>query len=126
MELGTPPKMTLDVSVKVTSTNQQDSAVLNVKASNILATVYVADMRIRQVPGGLFITSLGNATRANDKNGVHATEESARVTQVINEGYVQLPAEAGPMRTRTLIVSEPDPGNQVAGQKIYRETYTVD
>jgi hypothetical protein len=126
MELGTPPKMTLGVSVKVTSTDQTSTAVLSVKASNVLASVYVADMRIKQVAGGLIITTLGNATRANDKNGIHNTEVSARITQTLNEGLVVLPQDVGPMRVRTLIVSEPDTTNQVTGQKVYRDTYTIE
>lgn len=126
MDLGTPPKMSLGVSVKVTSTDQKESAVLSVKASNVFATVYVADMRIKQVPGGLFIATIGNATRANDKNGVAKTEVSARVVTTINAGFVQLPAASGPMRTRTVIISEPDPTNAVTGQMVYRETFIVE
>jgi uncharacterized protein YgbK (DUF1537 family) len=78
------------------------------------------------VAGGLIITTLGNATRANDKNGIHNTEVSARITQTLNEGLVVLPQDVGPMRVRTLIVSEPDTTNQVTGQKVYRDTYTIE
>lgn len=125
MELGTPPKLTLDVALTVTSTDQTGNATVAIKASNVLASVYVADMRIKQAPGGLVITSIGNATRANDDNGVHLTEVSARIVQTIAPGFVHLPA-AGPMRTRTVIASEPDPGNQVSGQRVHRQTYTVE
>jgi hypothetical protein len=83
-------------------------------------------LRIAQVPGGLSITSIGNATRANDDQKIHTTEVSARVTQTIAPGYVVLPDATGPMRTRTVITSEPDPANQVAGQKVFRQTYTVE
>lgn len=125
-ELGTPPKMTLDISAKVITTDKTSGALVSVKASNLFANVYVADMRIKQVPGGLFITTVGNATRANDKNGVATTEVSARVTQVFQAGLIQLPATPGPMKVRTVINSEPDPANKVSGQKVFRETYTLD
>lgn len=126
MEVGTPPKLTLDVSVKVSSTDKQSSAIFSVKASSIIGSVYVADLRIAQVNGGLSITSIGNATRANDKQGIHTTEVSARVTQTIAPGFVVLPDAAGPMRTRTVITSEADPTDQVSGQKVFRQTYTVE
>lgn len=125
MEVGTPPKMTLDVSVRVTSLESKDTALLSVKAKNLLAEVYVADLRIKQMPGGLFISSLGNATRANDKNGVHTTEVSARVVQTLLPGLIHLPDAPGPMRTRTLIVAEPDPADRGNAQKVFRQTYAI-
>lgn len=125
-ELGTPPKMTFDVSAKVITTDKTESALVSVKASNLFASVYVADMRIKQVPGGLFITSIGNATRANDKNGVFTTEVSARLTQTFQAGLIQLPATAGDMRVRTVISTEPDPAaDKKSGQKVFRNTFTL-
>jgi hypothetical protein len=124
MEVGTPPKLTLDVAVSVTSTDNASTALLAVKGTSLIASVYIADIRIKQVPGGLVISSIGNATRANDKNDVHQTEVSARVIQTLSPGYVVLPA-AGPMRTRTRLVSEPDPKNREQAIKVYRKDYTI-
>lgn len=126
MEIGTPPKMTLDVLMTVTSTNQQDEAQMSVIAKNFLAEVYVADLQVKQVPGGLSIISIGNATRANDKNEVFTTIASARVTQTLYPGLVKLPTTPGPMRTRTLVVSEPDPKDQKTGQKVFRPTFDLE
>lgn len=124
MEIGTPPKLTLDVSIRVTEAGP-DTAQMSVKASSLIAKVYVADLQIKSVPGGLSIISIGNATKADDKNGVHTTPASARVIQTLYPGYVKLPTQPGPMRTRTVIISEPDPTNQVTGQKVFNETLTI-
>lgn len=126
MELGTPPKMTLDVEMKVTATNGTDEAQMSVIAKNLLVEVYVADLQVKKVPGGLSIISIGNATRANDKNDVFTTIASARVTQTLYPGFVKLPAAPGPMRTRTLIISEIDPATQKAGQKVFRPTFELE
>lgn len=125
MEIGTPPKLTLDVSMKVLSTDQKENAIVSVKASSPLAQVYIADLQFKQLPGGLSIISLGNATRADDNNDVHTTQASARVTQTIYPGFVKLPNLPGPVRTRTVVISEPDPTNQVVGQKVFEPGFTV-
>ena len=126
LEIGTPPKMTLDVQMKVTSTNNHDEAQMSVIAKNFLAEVYVADLQVKTVPGGLSIISIGNATRANDKNDVFTTIASARVTQTLYPGFVKLPTTPGPMRTRTLIISEADPQDQKTGQKVFRPTFDLE
>jgi hypothetical protein len=125
MEIGTPPKLTLDISLKVLSTDQKESAIVSVKASSLIASVYVADLQLKQLPGGLSIISLGNATRADDKNDVHTTQASARVIQTIYPGFLKLPNLPGNVRTRTVIYSEPDPSNQTAGVKVFEPSFTV-
>lgn len=125
-ELGTPPKLTFEVLMRVTATNGRDEAQMSVKAKNLLAEVYLADLQVKQVPGGLSIISIGNATRANDVNDVFTTVASARVAQTIYPGFIKLPEIAGPMRTRTVIISEPDPVDQKTGQKVFRPTFELE
>lgn len=125
MAIGTPPKLTLNVSMQVLSTNQQDTAMISVKASNPIAQVYIADMLIRKLPGGLSIIALGNETRADDVNGVHTTEASAKVTEDFAPGFFLLPSQPGVVQTRTIFVSEPDPQNQVTARKVFDASETV-
>lgn len=125
MEVGTPPKMTLDVSIKVVSTDGKETAMFTVKGENDLVRVYIADLQIKKVPQGLSIISIGNLARSNNKQGVSKTQASARVIQTLSAGFLQLPPTAGAMRTQTVIISEPDPTNQVTGQKVFRETLVI-
>jgi hypothetical protein len=126
MEIGTPPKLTGDVTLKVLSTDAKQMALLSVKAASPLMSVYIADLYLQQTPSGLSIVSLANATRADDKNGVSTTPASVRIIQTFAPGYLKLPATAGSMRARTIISSEPDPASQVIGQRVFRQTFVVE
>lgn len=126
MDIGTPPKLTLDVDMKVTATDGRSFAQASVKGSHPLVSVYIADLQVKTIGGGLSIISIGNATRANDDNGVATTIASARVTQTLSPGFVKLPDTAGPMRTRTIVLSEPDPETAMEGRKVFRPNFTIE
>lgn len=125
MDVGTPPKMTLDVSVKVTSTDNKETAMFTVKGENDLVRVYIADLQIKKVAEGLSIISIGNLARSNNKNGTNTTAASARVIQTLSPGYMHLSDTAGPMRIQTVLISEPEKDSGVVGQKVYRQTMTL-
>ncbi|MEB3330449.1 MAG: hypothetical protein VKQ33_14585 [Candidatus Sericytochromatia bacterium] len=125
LDVGTPPKMSLPATITVTETDGATYALATVKASNMLATVYVADMRIKQQGGHLSVVSISNFARGNDRNGQHTTEASARIVQRLYPGYIQLPGESGAMRMRVLIYSEPDPGTETEGLRVFRQTLGV-
>ncbi|HEY9722383.1 MAG TPA: hypothetical protein V6D47_10230 [Oscillatoriaceae cyanobacterium] len=124
-EVGTPPKLTLGVTITVLSTNRQDQALVAVKATSPIAQVYIADELIQAVPGGLSIVSIGNQTRADDVNDVHTTQASARVTEDFDAGYFKLPVTPEVMKTRTTFISEPDPSNGVTAQVVFDASETV-
>jgi hypothetical protein len=124
-DVGTPPKLSVPIEVKVEDTDSSTYAVLSVKSNSALAKIYVGDLQVKVLFGSLSIVSIANASRANDKDDVHTLPASLRVVQKLDAGYVQLPAKAGPMRTRMIITSEPDPTTNVAGQRVFNETLTV-
>jgi hypothetical protein len=125
LDVGTPPKMSLPAAITVTETDSATYALATVKATNALATVYVADMRIKQQGGHLSVVSVSNFARGNDRNGQRTTEASARIVQRLYPGYIQLPGESGAMRMRVLVYSEPDPTTDREGLRVLRQTLGV-
>jgi len=125
LDIGTPPKMSLPASITVTETDGATYALAAVKASNLLASVYVADLRIKQQGGHLSVVSISNFSRGNDRHGQRTTEASARIVQRIFPGYLQVPGESGGMRTRILAYSEPDPATSKEAVRVYRQTVGV-
>lgn len=123
MEVGTPPKLTLDLSITVTSTDNKGMAILAAKASNAFAKVYVADLLIEQGPKALSITSKGNATQANSDSTNIA---SVRLTQNYLAEFLRLPAASGLMRTRTVFVSELDASTSKGGQKVFSREFSLE
>lgn len=125
MDVGTPPKLTLPVSIKVTQTDGATFAVLAAKATRPLLEVYLSDIRLKQLNGNLSIVSIGNVARGNNSRGQHTTEASARVVQRIFPGYMVVPGTAGAMRTRVLLYSEEDPANGATALRVNRQTVGV-
>ncbi|MEB3197309.1 MAG: hypothetical protein VKP62_08910 [Candidatus Sericytochromatia bacterium] len=125
LDIGTPPKMSLPAQITVTETDQSTFAVAAVKAQNLVATVYVADIRLKMNDGHLSVVSVSNFARGNDRNGQRLTEASARITQRLYPGYLRLPAQPGRMRMRTLVYSEADPGTGQEALRIFRKTLTI-
>lgn len=125
LDVGTPPKMSLPATVTVTETDGVSYALAAVKASNLLASVYVADLRIKQVNGHLSVISISNFARGNNRHGQRTTQASARIVQRIFPGYVQLPAEPGTLRMRTLVYSETDPDGGQEGLRVFEKTLDV-
>jgi hypothetical protein len=125
LDIGTPPKMSLPAAITVTETDGATYALATVKATNALATVYVADMRIKQQGGHLSVVSVSNFARGNDRNGQRTTEASARIVQRLYPGFIQLPGESGAMRMRVLLYSEKDPTTDREGLRVLRQTLGV-
>lgn len=125
MDVGTPPKLSLPVSITVTQTDGATFAVIAAKASRPLLEVYLSDIRIKQVGGNLSIVSISNLARGNNSRGQHTTEASARVVQRIFPGFMTLPGAAGAMRTRVLLYSEEDPANGATALRVHRQTVGV-
>jgi hypothetical protein len=125
LDVGTPPKMSLPAAITVTETDGATYALATVKATNALATVYVADMRIKQQGGHLSVVSVSNFARGNDRNGQRTTEASARIVQRLYPGYIQLPGESGAVRMRMLVYSEKDPTTDREGLRVLRQTLGV-
>ena len=126
MDIGTPPKLSLTVDVRVTATDGSSTATLSVKASSPLASVYVADQQIQQLPGALEIDTLGNASRADAVNGIYTTQVSAKVTETLLPGFFTLPSTAGVMRTQTVFTSEALPADGITARKVFTPAFTVD
>lgn len=125
IDIGTPPKLSLPVVIAVEDTDGKSYAVLSAKSNSLTANIYVADIEVKVLYGSLALISLGNAARAAALQGNAVIGHSAKVTQIINAGYVQLPADAGTVRTRVVIKSVPDPSNQVSAQKVINSSLTV-
>lgn len=124
-DIGTPPKLSVPIEIKVDDTDAATYAILSVRSNSALARIYLADLQVKVLFGSLSIVSIANASRANDKDDIHTLPASTRVVQKLDAGYVQLPAKAGPIRTRMIITAEADPGTNVAGQRVFKETLTV-
>ena len=120
MDIGTPPKLTLAVTVACTDTDKQTYGVFSVKAANALVELYLADIRVKDNDGNLSIVSVANYARANDAEGRATTERSARVVQRFDAGYVVLP-DAGSMRMRVLTYSETDPAGGGTAMRVQRQ-----
>lgn len=126
MDVGTPPKISLPVSIKVTQTDGATYAIVAAKASQPLLEVYLSDIRIKQLNGNLSIVSISNLARGNDGHGQHTTEASARVVQRIFPGFLKAPAAPGAMRSRVLIYSEDDPAaGGATALRVHRPTFEV-
>jgi hypothetical protein len=122
MDIGTPPKLGLDVKVVCTETDGATYGVFSVKGEGPLVSVYLADVRIKDNDGNLSVVSIGNLARANDRDGRHTTEASARVIQKFYPGYVILPPDPGTMRMRQLIYSETDPAGGGTALRVIHQT----
>jgi hypothetical protein len=125
VDIGTPPKLSVPILVKVDDTDSKSYAILSVRSDSPLAKIYLADLQIKVLYGSLSIVSIANASRANDKDGVYSTPASIRVVQHIDPGYVQLPSTAQGLRTRVIVTAEADPSTNVAGQRVYNNTVTI-
>ncbi|MDB5099125.1 MAG: hypothetical protein JWM80_3546 [Cyanobacteria bacterium RYN_339] len=125
VDVGTPPKLTVPITVQVTETDSLSSAILSVRSDSPIAKIYVADLQVKVLYGSLSIVSIANASRANDKDGVHTIPASLRVIQKLDPGYVQLPDSPQVVRTRVIVTSEQDPGTNVAGQRVYNDKLTI-
>ena len=124
LDVGTPPKATLSGSLRVTEVGS-NYVTVEAKASNAVASAYIADIRFRQVDGHLSIVSIANFSRGNDAQGIHVTERSARVTQRLEPGFLVLPQRPGPFRARALLYGENDPRGGGTPLKVVRNTFTV-
>jgi hypothetical protein len=125
LEVGTPPKLTLPVAVRVEDTDGKESALLSVKSDSAISHIYIADMQVKVLYGSLAIISLGNAARASATQGAATLPHSAKITQSFAAGFVQLPSTPGNMRTRVIIKSVPDPTNRVTAQRIATSTLVI-
>lgn len=124
MDVGTPPKLSLGVTMTVTETDAATYAVIASKASNGLVRVYLSDIRVKRLGDDLQLISVSNFARGNDGSNQHTTEASARVVQRLAPGFLVLPF-AGQMRTRVLMYSEPDPAGGGTALRVHRASFTI-
>lgn len=121
LDVGTPPKLSIPAQVSITDTDQKTYAVAKVEANSLFASVYVADIRIKQQAQALSIVSVSNFARGNNRHAQHTTEASARVVQRLYPGYLILPSQET-MRVRALTYSEPDPaGDRAEGLRVHQQ-----
>ena len=125
LDVGTPPKLSIPAQVTITDTDRTSYAVAKVEANSLLASVYVADLRIKQLGNNLSIVSVSNFARGNNRHGQFTTEASARVVQRLYAGYLLLP-DASAMEVRALIYSEPDAENDKReALRVHRQAVTL-
>ncbi|MEB3284914.1 MAG: hypothetical protein VKN33_06490 [Candidatus Sericytochromatia bacterium] len=125
LDVGTPPKLTIPAQVTITDTDKNTYAVAKVEANSLFASVYLADIRIKQQGENLSIISVSNFARGNNRHNQRTTEASARVVQRLYPGYLLLP-QTQSMRVRALIYSEPDPAQAEAeGLRVHQQAYTL-